>query len=169
MATSPCAMTPIDAWRQRWHLPHAALIELEAALSASSGLPTPISFGASPEAQASKEILVDASRHGVKLFRNNVGVLQDETGRPVRYGLANESPQMNQAIKSSDFIGWESVVIRPDHVGTCIARFVAREAKHGEWRYRGDKHETAQKRWLDMITLAGGNAKFATGYGSFEG
>ena len=40
-------------------------------------------------------VRLEAARMGILLFRNNVGALIDVRGIPVRYGLANESTQIN--------------------------------------------------------------------------
>lgn len=104
---------------------------------------------------------------GVTLWRNNVGVLPNpETGRPVRYGLANDSAQLNRVLKSSDLIGWRSVLITPDMVGRTVAVFLSRECKHPGWVFRGTEREIAQKAWIDLVNRAGGDAAFATGPGT---
>jgi hypothetical protein len=115
------------------------------------------------EAYTQSIVRIGAVRWGEKLWRNNVGVLIDKTGRPVRFGLANESKRLNEELKSSDLIGWKSVTVTPEMVGQKLAVFVSRECKRPGWTYRGDPHEAAQKTWLDMITLAGGDARFTTG------
>lgn len=119
------------------------------------------------ESHAQSLIRLEAGELGIQLFRNNVGVLRDEAGRPVRYGLANDSAQLNAVLKSSDLIGWRPVVITPEMVGQTVAVFTARECKAPGWTYRGTEREVAQKRWLDMINHHGGDAAFATGRGSF--
>ena len=43
-----------------------------------------------------------ASELGWRVFRNNVGVLRDDRGVPVRFGLANDSKSLNEQIKSGD-------------------------------------------------------------------
>ena len=120
-----------------------------------------------PEAHAAALVRLEAGRiPGVTLWRNNVGVLMDENGRPVRYGLANESPQMNAALKSHDYIGWRSVLITEQHVGLIMAQFLSREVKPIGWTYRGTAREQAQKAWGDLVTQAGGDAGFAPGPGT---
>ena len=115
------------------------------------------------ESIAQAEIRLAAPGRNMRLWRNNVGVLLDLTGRPVRYGLANESRQLNTKLKSGDLIGWERVTITPDMVGKTIARFVSIECKPAGWTYRGDPHESAQKTWADLVTSDGGLGIFATG------
>jgi len=84
---------------------------------------------------------------GVRLYRNNVGVLLDKNGRPVRYGLANESKQMNQVFKSGDLIGW-----------TSTGRFVSVEIKR-----RDGIVMPAQQAWCDLVNASGGLAVIARG------
>jgi len=100
---------------------------------------------------------------GWRLFRNNVGVLKDERGVPVRYGIANDSPAMNKRIKSSDLIGIRPVVIAPDMVGSTIGQFVAREVKKAGWKYKGTEHEKAQLAFGTLVIALGGDFKFWNG------
>jgi hypothetical protein len=62
-----------------------------------------------------------------RLWRNNVGVLQDRNGRPVAYGLGSEGGRALPG--TSDTIGLHSVTITPDMVGRQIAVFTAIEVK----------------------------------------
>lgn len=87
------------------------------------------------------------------LFRNNVGVLVDKTGRPVRYGLANESKVMNEKYKSADLIGIKKVTITPDMVGQTIGQFVSIEIKTREGVIK-----PAQVSWKELIESYGGAA-----------
>lgn len=123
---------------------------------------------AASEARVQSEVRLEAACHGVHLWRNNVGVLTDANGRPVRYGLANDSAQLNAVLKSSDLIGWRPVVVTPDMVGQTLAVFVARECKAEGWAFRGTDREIAQQRWLDLINHNGGDAAFVSGLGSFS-
>lgn len=122
------------------------------------------------EAYVQSLVRLEAPAKGVRLWRNNVGVLLDATGRPVRYGLANDSATLNRELKSGDLIGWRPVLITPDMVGRVIAQFVSRECKPADWRpaLSGERweHEEAQRRWAKLINDAGGDAGFATGEGT---
>lgn len=115
------------------------------------------------ESLVQDEVRLRAAEMGISLWRNNVGVLKDERGRPIRYGLANESKKMNQSIKSADLIGIKPVLITPNMVGCMIGQFISLECKPGDWKYRGTDHEIAQAQWVKIINDAGGYAKFITG------
>lgn len=122
-------------------------------------------------------IRLEASDKGVRLFRNNVGVLLDKRGVPVRYGLANDTAKLNNQLKSADLIGWRRVIITPDMVGRVIAQFVSRECKPGYWTPAPSPrdghapsalflHEEAQRAWARIVNEDGGDAQFATGVGT---
>lgn len=109
-----------------------------------------------------------APSQGATLFRNNVGALLDKTGRPVRYGLANETKEMNTALKSGDLIGWKCwraadliahlQTLPPD---APFAQFVSLEGKKEDWTPSPScPHEAAQRRWADLVRKAGGIAGF---------
>ena len=116
------------------------------------------------EASVQSIVRLEAARRGWQLWRNNVGVLLDAKGRPVRYGLANDSKAVNQNVKSADLIGIRPVVVTPDMVGQIIGQFVSIECKHDGWRpSMTDEHEMAQARWAELVLLAGGYAIFSTG------
>jgi hypothetical protein len=108
------------------------------------------------EDEVQQLIRLEARKHGIVLWRNNSGVLEDKTGRPVRYGLANESVRMNGSFKSSDLIGI-----------TCNGQFVAIEVKKEGWTYKGDERETAQKAFIDFVKNLGGLAGFCDSVDSF--
>lgn len=125
------------------------------------------------ESYVQSAVRLEAGRlPGVRLWRNNVGVLLDKTGRPVRYGLANDTAELNRAIKSGDLIGWRTVLITPADVGRTIAQFLSRECKPADWTPAPPTdrarfaHEEAQRAWARIINEAGGDATFATGEGT---
>lgn len=154
-------MTPLSTWAARWRLPPAALIELAVVYD----VPAPAAAPAAPRSEAAVQaaVRVAASQQGMRLWRNNLGAYQDPDTRAwVRYGLANDSKQMNAVIKSSDLIGCRPRVIQAGDVGSLFGQFVAYEIKHGGWRYTGTDREAAQRRYLDLITTLGGEAAFVT-------
>lgn len=120
------------------------------------------------ESRQQSLVRLDAASHGVWLTRNNVGALLDANGRPVRYGLCNETKAQNEAVKSADLVGIKPVLIEQRHVGTTIGQFYSREVKHEGWQYTGTQHEVAQLAWANFINSKGGDARFATGPGSFK-
>ena len=115
------------------------------------------------ESAVQAEVREKASQLGWRLWRNNVGVYRDDRGIPIRYGLANESSQMNKVIKSSDLIGIRPIVITPDMVGQVIGQFVAIECKHEGWSKRdSDKHAGAQQAFINVVRNLGGHGEFIT-------
>ena len=89
----------------------------------------------------------------VRLFRNNVGVLQDRNGSYVTYGLCPGS---------SDLIGFRSEIL---HCAVCgadydnrrpVARFAALEIKRP-----GELPTDTQEAFLRMVRAAGGIAGYA--------
>ena len=114
------------------------------------------------ESKVQGEIRLEASRKGVRLWRNNVGVFRDSKGRAVRFGLCNDSSRVNKSIKSADLIGIRPVVITQEMVGATIGMFVSIECKHSDWHYTGTDREVAQQRWIDLVREYGGDAKFVT-------
>lgn len=115
------------------------------------------------ESSVQQRVRLDASYNGETLWRNNVGVLVDLTGRPVRYGLANESAAENKLIKSSDCIGIKPTIITQEMVGYMIGRFLAVENKEEGWTFsEKDERAVAQARYHEIVRNAGGLAGFAT-------
>lgn len=161
-------MTPLTAWAARWSVPAAALDDLRRVLAGETGDSLSAAKPDAPrtESGAQNAIRLEASQKGILLFRNNVGALLDESGRPVRYGLANDSKAMNQVLKSADLIGVRPVTITPAHLGQTIGQFVSREVKAPGWTFTGAGREAAQMAWVKLITSVGGDACFATGPGS---
>ena len=105
----------------------------------------------------------EATGLGWRVWRNNVGVAFDTKGRPVRYGLANDSKAVNTHIKSSDLIGIRPVMVTAGMVGETIGQFIAIEVKHESWKYSGSDREIAQFRFLSLVGSMGGSAAFSTG------
>ena len=160
----------LHEWAARWSIPAPCLADLLECMGVGvvpPEPPTPAPPNAT-EAWSQSMIRLEAPRFGVWLTRNNVGALLDKRGVPVRYGLANESKQQNEVMKSGDLIGIRPVVVTASMVGCTIGQFVSRECKRPGWTYRGDAHEVAQANWAALVIKYGGDAKFATGEGSFN-
>jgi hypothetical protein len=156
----------LQAWVMRnCRNPAQALAELEAELGVLGGHFMGPKEGVS-ESAVQAAVRLEAAKKGMRLFRNNVGALKDERGVPVRFGLANDTKELNEIIKSSDLIGWKTKIISPDMVGQKIAQFLCREVKEYSWTYTGTPREVAQLRWITMVNEAGGDAAFATGAGT---
>ena len=156
-------MNGLTAWSIRHHVSLVALKELQELLCAE--IPPTIEIGHKPlsEAAVQNNVRLANAQRGTVLWRNNVGVLPDARGVPVRFGLANDSKKLNDACKSSDLIGIESVHITADMVGAVIGRFVALECKHGGWKYANTPREQAQVNYIRIVNSLGGRASFTTG------
>lgn len=99
------------------------------------------------EQHIQQAIRVACSRDHVRLFRNNTGVLTDRNGRPVQFGLCKGS---------GDLIGWKTIEITEDMVGSQIAVFTSIEVKTKTGRLRPE-----QEQWKKVVENAGGIAGVA--------
>lgn len=154
----------LTQWAIKWGVPYEAIDDLRKQFGTVCTDP-PHKVGDS-EAAIQNKVRIEASKKGLRLWRNNVGACMDENGNHVRYGLANDSKKMNDLIKSSDLIGIKPVLIEPYHVGQVLGQFVAREIKAGNWSYSGTAREEAQLRFLELVTALGGDASFAKNEGT---
>lgn len=105
-------------------------------------------------------ILLAASKAGLTLWRNNVGM--GWTGNAVRFAdgsvrIAEPRPLHAGLHKgSSDLIGFRQVVVTAAHVGQTLAQFAAVEVK------QPGRYPTAdQRRFLEFVENAGGFALVA--------
>ena len=149
----------LHLWAHRHGVSPAALHELQLEL----GLDYDETLGASAavsEAGVMSRVRLAHNQSGGRCWRNNVGVLSDDAGRPVRFGLANDSPQINRALKSSDLIGLKPVVVTHDMIGSTVGVFWARECKRPGWRYTGTDREVAQLAFINLVLKLGGDAAF---------
>jgi hypothetical protein len=94
-----------------------------------------------------QRIRLACSRGDTRLWRNNTGRLRDERGQLVTFGLCPGS---------ADLIGYRSVTITPDMVGTTLAVFAAVEVKTPTGRPTPE-----QTAFLEHVTAAGGIAGIA--------
>ncbi len=99
------------------------------------------------EQRIQQEIRLAISHGDIKVFRNNTGTLRDQHGRPVQFGLCKGS---------ADLIGWRTVTVTPEMVGTQVAVFLSIEVKTPTGRLRPE-----QQQWLDAVQAAGGIAGVA--------
>lgn len=115
------------------------------------------------ESVVQQQVRLALARLGAQVWRNNSGACTDDTGRLIRYGLGNDSAQLNAVIKSSDLVGVVPVTITPEMVGRTIGVFVAVECKRPGWHLTpGDKRGQAQQRFIDLVREVGGLGGFAT-------
>ena len=94
-----------------------------------------------------QRIRLACSRGPARLWRNNTGALRDQQGQLVRFGLCEGS---------ADLIGYRSVTITPDMVGSTVAVFAAIEVKTPTGR-----PTPAQTAFLEHVAAAGGLAGIA--------
>lgn len=149
----------LQAWATKWGVRPEALADLYQQLGAAG---PPLPPGQS-EAAIQAATRFEASNLGWRLWRNNVGALKDARGQWVRYGLLNDTPQLNARFKSSDLVGIRPIRIGPDMVGQTIGQFAAVECKRPGWKMTpGDKRAAAQAAFLTLVRSLGGWAKFVT-------
>jgi len=150
----------LNAWRVRHGVSTAAIDDLRQLLTAVTLTHVGTRHSApNSETRVQDEARLLAAKHNQILWRNNVGALKDERGIPVRYGLANDSKEINKIIKSADLIGIRRMLVTPAMVGTVVGQFVSYECKHRHWT-PGEKsaHESAQYAWVDLVNAWGGRA-----------
>ena len=152
----------INDWAKRWGVPFEALRELQQLAGALSDIPT-TNHTPRSEAAVQQEVRLAAAKRGALLWRNNVGVLADARGVPVRYGLANDTKGLNAKIKSSDLIGLTPREVKPEHVGQVWGVFTAEECKPEGWVYTATEHEQAQLAFINLVLAHGGIARFNNG------
>lgn len=127
-------MNTFDQWARTYPEAAAALRSIL--------VPTPAPNDGASEARVQSLVRMEAAQKGYRLFRNNKGVLRDDRGVPVRFGLCNDSKQVSDTWASADLIGWG-----PD------GRFVSVEVK--KW----DGVPTpAQVNWAALVNAGGGLA-----------
>lgn len=115
------------------------------------------------ESAIQNKVRIDAGKVGILAWRNNVGALPDATGRIVRYGLCNDTKEMNKRIKSSDLVGIKPTLITQTMVGQTFGQAWFREVKEYGWKYTGTAHEEAQSKFGQIVIAKGGDWAFTTG------
>lgn len=151
----------LHTWAARHGVSAEALADLESMLGLEDlNVATRRDAGKSEGAVQNNLRLHLAQYPNWRVWRNNVGALKDKRGVPVRFGLANDSPGMNEKFKSSDLICGETITA---YAGQKVLQHVHIECKEEGWHYTGTDREQAQLRWLLMINLAGGRGYFFNG------
>ena len=102
-----------------------------------------------------KKILLDRSRRGARLFRNNTGSAWQ--GQPSKLQNGDLLLRHPRRIKfgliegSADLIGWTPIVIGADDIGRRVAVFTAIEVKT-----RGVSATPEHKNFIAQVIEAGG-------------
>lgn len=155
-------MKTMEKWAADWNIPQAALADLCERLGAASEPEFKYAKDATTEAGVQQRERLLASQTGGRLWRNNTGVLKNEAGIPIRFGLCNDSPKVNQQMKSSDLIGIMPILITKAMVGNYVGQFVAREVKAPGWTYKDTDRERAQLKFITLINTLGGDGRFVS-------
>jgi hypothetical protein len=150
-------MNDLYQWAIRHQVSVVALQELQRMFGVfgDEGQPT----GREPslsEAAVQNNVRLEASRKGMRLWRNNVG----GNDKGLRWGLANDSAAVNKVLASSDLIGIDGTLITLADVGKPRGQFVAAECKEGAWTYTGTDREVAQFNFIKLVVSMGGRAMF---------
>lgn len=158
----------LEQWAIRHGVTHAALADLRDNVLGHTPPELIAPHLGNSEAAVQVRVRIAVSRMGWRVFRNNVGAGKLQDGSFVRWGLCNDSAQLNDKLKSSDLVGIRPVLITPMHVGRLIGQFVSLEVKEAGWHYTGTPREVAQNAWLGLITALGGHARFVTSEAGVE-
>lgn len=111
-----------------------------------------------PNSEAVNSREYELSKGRCVTFRNNCGMLIDTRGVPVYYGVAGPK-QGRKSLGGSDFIGWESVTVTADMVGSKVAVFTAHEIKADVCK-ESNATIAAQELFIANVLAAGGRAGF---------
>lgn len=152
----------LSEWAIRWGVSAAAIADLQSNVLGLDGDVEPPVGKPRSEAAIQAAVRVQASKLGGRLWRNNVGAGYSEDGTFLRWGLANDSKQVNAVFKSADLIGIRPRLIQPGDVGKLIGQFWSREIKAAGWSFSGTPRETAQMNWANVVNGLGGDASFCT-------
>lgn len=150
-------MNRLEQWAVRHGISQAAWSELQVLFC-----DPPTADDSGSEAGVQSQLRLAAPTIGCALYRNNSGATLDETGRMIRYGLANDSKRLNEVFKSSDLIGPSPILIRPHHIGRTLGIFTAVEVKEPSWTKPKNERERAQSNFLMTVERFGGIGMFCT-------
>jgi hypothetical protein len=139
-------------WAAKWGVHPEALRDL-----CSTAIYTDTNTGQA-EGAVSNAVRLGAARSGRLLWRNNRGAGKMASGSFVRYGLANDSKALGDAVKSADLIGIEPTFVTQQMVGSTVGIFLSVEVKKEGWKYSGTLEECAQMQWARIVEAKGGRA-----------
>lgn len=149
-------------WAARWQIPPEALRELcSTAIYSDTNTEQ-------PEGAVQQSVRLGAARSGRLLWRNNRGAGKMASGTFVRYGLANDSKVLGDAVKSADLIGIEPRLITTEMVGSTVGVFLSVEVKRQGWKYSGTLEECAQIQWARIIEAKGGRSIITNNQNIFD-
>lgn len=135
------------AWAERWDIHPQAVAELALMIQ-----PIEHTSPSSSEQATQQAIRLESFKHGNAMWRNNNGACFDDTGRMIRYGVGNDSKQINEKWKSGDLIGIQG----------STGRLVMCEVKRPDWRAPENDRDIAQQNALTQVNALGGIGFFAT-------
>lgn len=152
-------MNTLLQWAQAWNIPDFVMRDLATRLTVAQ---EPTDSEAFSEEGVKSRMRLAAARSGIRAWRNNVGAMEDrDTGRIIRFGLANDSAPLNKQIKSADLIGIKPHLISQGDVGRTIGQFWSRECKAPGAKTDKDRLE-AQERFMLLVLAAGGDSKITS-------
>ena len=150
----------LTTWAAKHGIPWQAMEELKQLTGLAEPPVIPRDVSPLSEAAVQQQVRLEASKCGLRLWRNNNGAAFDKDGRMIRYGLGNDSASLNKQIKSHDLIGITPHVITGADVGKTAGIFTSYEVKRGDWRFTGTEREIAQRAWMELVLSLGGISKF---------
>lgn len=115
------------------------------------------------EAPVVKRVMLEASKLGLRLLRNNRGFFFTlDKKRKVRAGL--------EAVGASDLIGPITITVTQEMVGMELGLFGAVEVKEPEWKEtkKFNEHEEDQQNFIDQIIKRGGIGFFINNHEMLE-
>lgn len=115
------------------------------------------------EAPVVKRVMMEASKLGFRLLRNNRGLFKSLDGkRHVRAGL--------EATGASDTIGIYTIIVTQEMVGMELGLALVAEAKEPDWKEtkKFNEHEEEQQGFIDQVEKRGGIGFFINNHELLE-
>lgn len=160
-------MIQLMQWAAQWGVSIDAVRDLERRFGVAPELhQLPDRQPGRSEAAVSADAVRQARElHGAYLFRNNSGAYTDDKGNHVRYGLGNISKQVNDVMKTPDYVGIWPYHCRDfvTHEPITIGQFVGIEMKEEGWVFTGKGRERGQMNFGELVIRLGGRFMFHSG------